>query len=261
MSFYLVLILAAVTLSLLGRSWKQRWLAWQKGQTKLTKTAQAAASTVPSPAKVRTRVTQEWGALRDRFSFGAKQAALAQRFRAWATEALAADEDLRAWLNALPPDAIIAFTQQVAEFCAEMGFELAALVDGQLDQVPTTAHKAQAIVLHYCRANWQAAGAQTDFEAFKQFLSYLRAPAQKANQQFGQNLYTKLVQKQIALPPSFDMMLASDAQRRTHTLAAIQQAATQDPQLFNSALKELIAESENTQPLDTMQAISAVITV
>lgn len=251
MAFYLSLILVVVVLGSLARRWKKSWQTANAGQPAIPNAKTVATMMADSAAMMtplRERMTQEVMALRRHgFSFGDQQPDLAQRFRAWATAAPTQDENLNAWLNSLSPQANEAFTQQVAEFCNEMGFELAALVDGQLNQLPTTAQKAKEIVLHYCRANRQAAVAQEDFDAYKRFLTYLRAPSQKANQHFGQLLCVKLVQKELAPAPSFDILLATEEQRRAHTLAAIRQSAAQSPTAFNAVLKEIInAEATNT---------------
>lgn len=246
MSFYFLLIIAVLVLGSLSLNWKQRWLDWQQGAATAPENSQAVGGVTTGAAAlaapIRERMTQEFTSIRNRLPFTARQPDLAQRFREWATAALAQDENTSSWLKALSAEANIAFTQQVAEFCTEMGFELSALLDGQLNQLPTTEQKAREIVLHYCRANRQAAVAQHDFDAFKRYLAYLRAPSQKANQLFGQSLYVKLVQQEVAPPPPFDIMLASEADRRAHIVTAIRQAAAQQPAAFHAALQEVITE-------------------
>ncbi|MBX3012664.1 MAG: hypothetical protein KF832_14205 [Caldilineaceae bacterium] len=254
MSVYFILIVALLSLGFMARGWKQRLRLGQPKSTASTGEP-STNSHAPTPMPLQVRATQTLAALRERFSRGA-QPDLALRFRAWVTATLTEDADVQRWLQRLPPDALLAFTQQVAEFCDEMGFQLADLVDGTLNQMPATADKAKAIVVSYCRANYQAAGAQADFDALKRFFRYVHAPAQKENQQFGQALYARLVQKQAAPPPSFDTAMASATQRQAYILNAIQQAAAQQPQIFTAALKEVVAQSQ-AAPTSEEQTMAA----
>lgn len=253
MSFYVSLILAVLVLGTLSRSWKQRWLARQ--QNAVTNDT-AAAGEMPNAitrvatsvetltAPVRARVAQEFTELRNRLDFNAKQATLAERFRAWATVALAEDAQVVRWLNALSPAANVAFTQQVAEFCREMGFDLSALLNGELEQLPTAEQKAREIVRLYCRTNRQAAFAQDEFDASKRLLAYLRAPTQKSNQLFGQTLYRKLAEQGLTPTPPVDLTKATAAAVHTQILTTIRQVATQQPEAFTTVLGKMMAEAE-----------------
>lgn len=259
MSFYLSLIMAVLVLGTLSRRWKQRWLAWQQPKVMAGATPEdTAADKTPNTitrlttgvatwaAPVRTQVAQKVSGLRDSLDFNARQADQAQRFRAWATTTLAEDEKVVRWLTVLSPAANLAFTQQVAEFCQQMGFELTALVDGELEQLPTAEQKAREIVLLYCRTNRQAAFAQDEFDASKRFLAYLRAPTQRGNQLFGQTLYRKLAEHGLTAPSRFDVTQASEAEVHTQILTTIRQVATQQPEAFTTVLGKVMAETGST---------------
>lgn len=251
MAFYLSLLMAVLVLGTLSRSWQQRWLTWQ--QRKMTDSAPQEDSPGPIAkvatgvealsAPVRARVARELAGLRNNLDFGARQAALAERFRSWAMTALAEDEKVVRWLTALSPAANAAFTQQVAEFCHEMGFDLIALLDGELQQLPTAEQKAREIVRLYCRTNCQAAFAQNEFDASKRLLAYLRAPAQKHNQRFGEDLYRKLVEEGLAPTPAFDVAQATEAELRAQILMVIRQVAAQHPDAFTTVLGKMVAEA------------------
>lgn len=256
MSFYISLLLSISVLGLLSRSWQQRWRARQTA--KLERPAVGGQL-----GQLSERVGAEFAALRNKVAFdtnhppawaervrqvvttppllratASQQAELAQRFRRWAATALQEELATSAWLAALSTEANIAFTHQIAEFCEEMGFDLAALVDGQLDQVPNAAQQATQIVRHYCRANYQAAVAQNDFDATKRLLAYLRAPFQKANQTFGQQLYSKLVERQVV-----SVALPTTEEAPAQVLEIICQAAASNPTDFSTVLNEVIHES------------------
>ncbi len=264
MQFYLSLLIAVIVLGTLSRNLKQRWLGVQEPlsgaaedqATGLNPAALGATTTASFQAPI-DRMAQELSTLRDKLTFGSKGPDLSQRFRTWAAAALAHDGQVSAWLTGLSPEAHTAFTHQVAEFCSEMGFALAALVDGQLAEIPATAQQAETIVLQYCRANQQAALAQDDFDAAKRFLAYLRAPSHKSNLAFGQKLYSRLIEEKIVPPPSFDMMLAAEEKRRAEGVAAIHQAAAQQPTIFNIILKEIITTSASLPTTEVSQLRSA----
>ena len=232
MPFTFLLVIAVAALGTLSLRWKALWQAKQVAPSLATETRPAEQPTLP-----RARLAQGITTLRNKLPFISHRPDLSQRFRVWTRETFAHEEALNQWLSALSPDAHKAFTQQVAEFCDEMGFALTDLIDGELAEIPATAQQAQTIVLQYCRANQQAALAQDDFDAAKQFLAYLRAPTHKANLHFGQRLYGKLIEEKLVPPPSFDMMLASEEKRRANSLAAIHHAASQQPAAFNAVLK------------------------
>ncbi len=253
MSFYLSLLIAVLVLGTLSRSWKQRWLA-QRQNAMTTNTApqeetsnpiaRVATSVETLTAPVRARVTQEFTELRNSLDVNTKQAALAARFRTWTTTALAEDEKVVRWLNTLSPAANVAFSQQVATFCREMGFELTALLNGDLEQLPTAEQKAREIVLLYCRTNRQAAFAQNEFDASKRLLAYLRAPTQKSNQRFGQTLYHKLVEHGLVATPPVDITQATEAEVNSQILTTIRQVAAQHPDAFTTALGKVVADAE-----------------
>ncbi|MCX6046228.1 MAG: hypothetical protein NT075_14040 [Chloroflexi bacterium] len=243
MPFFISMILAALIFGSLSMSWKERWLAWKSAKASPANDQNPTAE----PTSLPGRVTHKFATLRSKLPFGAKQPPLAQRFGVWANTVLPMDDPLLSWLNSLDPEASTAFTQQVAEFCTEMGFELAALIDGPLEQVPSAAQQAKQIVLHYCYANQEAAFAGTDFAASKRFLVYLRAPFSKTNRVFGQKLYRKLVDKEVVPAPSFELLLASEEKRRAQSLEAIRKAAVENPTAFNLALTEATIESELTE--------------
>lgn len=256
MAFYISLLLAVSVLGLLSRSWRQRW----NEQKRLAGAQLAVEREVEQWA---TRASTEFATLRDKLGKVTEQPTawaghvqemvaqsgwprtadqrpdLAHRFREWAITTLQQEPATTAWLAALSPKANLAFTQQVAEFCEEMGFDLAALVDGQLAQVPQAAQQATQIVRFYCNANYTAALSQTDFDATKRFLGYLRAPLQKSNQAFGQRLYTKLVEKQL-VADNAGATPTADAQ----VVEAICQAASHNAAAFSAVLNEVIRQNE-----------------
>ena len=243
MPFYLMLMIGVIIVGTLSSRWKSRLLAQKNAKPDLPEGQQALADNHP----LTTRVTRELDALRSKFFADSQQPALAQRFMAWLNRVLPADDPLLVWLNLLPAEPIEAFTEQVAEFCSEMGFTLATLVDGQLGHAPGAEQRATQIVLHYGYANYQAALAVTEFSASKRVLAYLQSPSSKANRDFGQKLYMKLIDKDVVPLPPFEILLTSEEKRNAQALEAIRSAAAQNPVAFNAALTEMLAESATSE--------------
>ena len=244
MSFYLMLMLGVIIAGTLSARWKSRLLSQRAAQSDSPEGQQDPADRQP----LTRRVTRELGVLRSKFFADSQQSALAQRFGAWLNRVLPADDPLLVWLNLLPAEPIQAFTEQVAEFCNEMGFTLPTLVDGQLGHAPSAEQRATQIVLHYGYANYHAALAVTEFSASQRVLAYLRSPSSKANRDFGQKLYMKLVDKDVVPLPPFEILLTSEEKRDAQALEAIRGAAAQNPAAFNAALTEMLVESAASEP-------------
>lgn len=267
-AFFISLLLVVSVLGLLSRAWLRRWRTRQ--QTKQERSSagdqleQFAAQVNGQFAALRSKMALDpnqptaWAErIRQRIAVptlrsSANQATdLAQRFRQWTATALHEEQATSAWLAALSTEAHTAFTQQITEFCEEMGFDLAALVDGQLDSFPTTAQQATQIIRYYCRANYEAAAAQDDFEATRRFLAYLRAPLAKEHQAFGARLYASLQEKQVATEPAETTTGTTTPTQMLETICA---TAVRNPTAFNAVLSEVVNVGEPTGAPLTMPA-------
>jgi len=179
-----------------------------------------------------------------------KPASLPQQFLAWIDKVDTVEKPVQDWLHALSEPGLQAFTEHLAAFCSDMGFELAWLVEQQFDQNPELARAAEKIVLPYCRACQQAATAQEDIEAHKMLQAFEQHPSSRKNQEFGQKLFAKLVQEGLATANLSDYLAATSKKRQQQTLQAIQEAVKKDSVAFNRALKEVIRglEAASTAP-------------
>lgn len=175
---------------------------------------------------------------------GKKSAHLPQQFLAWIDKVDTVEKPVKDWLHALSEPGLQAFTEHLAAFCSDMGFELEWLVEQQFDQNPELAQAAEKIVLPYCRACQQAAAAQEDIEAHKTLQAFEHNPSSRKQQEFGQKLFAKLVQEGLAAANLADYLAAAPKRRQQQTLQAIQEAVKKDRAAFNRALKEVIRDSE-----------------
>ncbi|MEZ4726478.1 MAG: hypothetical protein R3E79_05030 [Caldilineaceae bacterium] len=267
-SFFLSLLLVVFVLGLLSRSWLHRWRTRQSAK-------QARPSAGEQLDQLAAQLNGQFTALRSKVALdpnqplawaegvrqkigipalrnSAKQAAeLSQRFRQWTATALQEEETTSTWLAALSIEAHTAFTQQIAEFCEEMGFDLATLVDGQLNSFPNAAQQATQIVRYYCRANYEAAIAQDNFEATRRFLAYLQAPLAKENQAFGARLYARLQEKQVATEAPETATGTATPPQMLETICA---TAVRNPTVFSTILSEVVHGSEPIGAPRTMPA-------
>jgi len=241
MTYYLPLIVlvavVAFVSTLLDRRWQARKTASES--TEATETQPGATSRITSRFQgVRERISR----VRERIS-SKKQAELAKQFQAWAAVHLTGEEGLTDWIANLSEDGAQALTEQLATFCSDLNFELSWLIKGDLDADPDLKLVGENMVAAYSSACLKAALAQDDLTAFKTFQTFEKAPTNTKHREFAQELYAKLVEKELVSPPSTsEIFLASEKQRLQQAAEAIRQAAEKDREAFNHVLKVVVAE-------------------
>lgn len=173
----------------------------------------------------------------------------AKKFQTWA-DANIEDSDLKAWLTGLSPEAASALVDQLADFCANLGFELPWLIDEQMDKDPEINQEATAVVTSYCRACWRAAQSYNDFELFKVIGEIEHSPFARKNQELARRLFGELVKREMAASVPPELFLASEKERQEHMATAIKQAAETNRDKFKTVLKDVLAvqEASASQP-------------
>ena len=163
-----------------------------------------------------------------------------QRFREWVVNASDAPA-VKDWLNALSDEGLKAYTKHLSRFCTDMGFELAWLVEGQIDQRDAQlGQTAKSIVLHYCQACQQAATCQEDLEVHKHLLSLEQHPAGRKNRIFGEQLLAKLVEANLVTTSTTAFISASTSERQQIIAEAINEAVSKDQATFNRLVREVL---------------------
>lgn len=239
MSIYLAILMGLLVIGLFSLLWERRWKAYRAAAKAAQE--QAASATL----SLRERVTQRLATVQANLPFRQPEAVAVSHFRAWAAQALATDPAVRNWLAALSDEAYTAFVEHVAEFAEEMGFALADLVTGQMTRLPDAAQRATAVITHFCRANYEAALAQDDFDGYRAYADYLHAPMSAAGQQFTQQLYAHLVDQKLTAAPTPDLLALTAQERLAQMQAAIQRAAT-TPAEFRNGLHAVVADQRRT---------------
>ncbi|MBV7329465.1 hypothetical protein KFU94_14680 [Chloroflexi bacterium TSY] len=248
MSLVIFMLMAVLIFGLFSILWERRW------KNRNTEPLEEQIATSPPNVSLTTRVTEGASALWTKLSSREQQPALADLFRTWSDQALAADIEVYNWLNALFDPAYTAFIEHMAEFADEMGFRLVDLVEGQMAQLPSVEQSATQIILNYCRANQQAALAQEDFDGYHLYAAYLQSPTSIDSQRFAQQLYAKLVEQQVVSAPTPELLALTEQERVAQMQDVIRQAA-EKPEPFGAVLSAVAAERQQSAADLTVAAI------
>ena len=258
----LIMLVGAVgaTSIILDRRWQARKLA--------ADTPAAAEPTPPAPesaadapvtswlARVTGRVTTTLSTLPlvGDLLTRSKEADLPSQFQAWI--ASADEPSIHAWVQGLSKEGLQAFTEHVSAFCAEMGFELAWVVQQQLVTHPELAQAFTQVVLHYCRACHAAAVAQDELEGYKTLQAFERNPSSRKTQAFGHKLFAKVVEAGLTSVSMSEYLMATPKEQQQYMVRAIREAAQAHSAAFNRVLKEVARgpQSAAAQPAATPES-------
>ncbi len=220
--------------------------------------------TAPQPApkkknggQITTRITKTYQSWRKKISPEQRKNKFPQRFKEWLIDTLTQkepsagslsgpDRAFTTWLADLSVEEVESFSRQVANFCSGSNFELAWLVDSQLDNNPELKHIVEGAVVYFCRMQWQALLLQDDIKVLSTFWAWQTNPAKKEQQELGQQLFVKLLEKGLLSVPPPELFLAPEKERQSHMAQAIREFAVQDRQTLNATLKEIIFAPDDT---------------
>ena len=183
------------------------------------------------------------------------------QFREWIAKTCADDPAVNNWVQGLSQEGLQAFTNHLSMFCHEMGFELAWVVQQQLEIQPELAQTFAQVVAHYCRACQQAAAAQDELEVYKTLQAFEHNPASKKTQAFGQKLFAKVVEAGLTSVSMSAYLIAAPKEQQQYMVRAIREAAKTNHTVFNRLLKEVVSDSApastGAQPASTQAHMSA----
>jgi hypothetical protein len=208
--------------------------------------AKAAETTKETQSRtgVASRVTGQFQGLRERVATR-KQSQLPKKFQKWSSSQLT-DEGLTDWLTNLSDEGSNALTSQLEAFCADLNFELAWLVEGDLDKDPELKQVAEDVVVGYTTSCWQAALAQNDLAAFRTLRELESNPTSKKHRELIQELYSSLFQQDLVSQPELsEVFLSSENKRFKRAVKMILEAAETDRKKFNDIFKEVTASLNN----------------
>ena len=171
------------------------------------------------------------------------------QFREWITKTCADDPSVNNWVQGLSQEGLQAFTDHLSVFCHETGFELAWVVQQQLEMQPELAQTFAQVVSHYCRACQQVATAQDELEVYKNLQAFEHNPASKKTQAFGQKLFAKVVEAGLTSVSMSEYLIAAPKEQQQYMVRAIREAAKTNHVVFNRLLKEVASDSAPASPV------------
>lgn len=155
----------------------------------------------------------------------------------WYADWPGAAENFSAWLAGLSPKETTVFCDKVAHFCASLGFDLAWLVDDQLNGQPELKRAVEEAVALYSVTAWRASQVEAEVRAFMAYQQWLAHPNKQ--RALGQKLYGELIQKGLVTPTP-DLYLAPEKERVAAAARAIKQIAADKPDAFTAVLRGII---------------------
>lgn len=173
-----------------------------------------------------------------------KNEELPSQFRNWVANSKEVDKGLKTWISDMPDDGLQGLTEQLAEFCNNLNIELDWLVSEGIEKDPDLKKVISEIVLSYCNACWKAAESQDELEVFKTYLSLIENPTNKANVILSKDIFTELVKQGLTETAPPELFLASDKERQTHMVEAIQKTADENRKAFNQVIRIVLTKQE-----------------
>ena len=248
-----VVLVAGAAAIVLDRRWRARKSTVETPQaTEATPPATDAATSVEDKGRrkffprLTARVAstlpglpQSW---RDRIT-GRQPQDMRSQFHAWMAKACTDEASLCTWLQELPEKEGQAFIDQVTAFCTERGFELPWVVEHRLESYPELAQAAAQVVLHYCRACYQAAAAQQDLDVYKTLLAFEDNPANSKTHELGYKLFAKVIEAGLTSVSMSEYLLTAPTAQHQYMLRAIREAAERHREAFNRLLKEIARDT------------------
>lgn len=174
--------------------------------------------------------------------FNSKMAeTLAQDFLTWAKMGLQDEPELQLWLLSLSAEGVRALTYQLALFCNDLNIELRWLNDHDLSQNPELESHIKTVVVMYCKACWKATQIQPELNQFRSYMDTLNSLARKENDEVGLQLLNRLSDLKLIDPPSPEILLGTEKERREYIDSCIRKAARTDRKTFDQVLEDLIS--------------------
>lgn len=226
------------------------WITFRPGgrgrqpANQFTSTISRNAARAAAATKTATGTTGKW------FKRLKTQSALGQQLKVWASDAHLGQETaldlpeeiagLRDWLSRLSDDQADHWANELAAFCHSQNLKLAWLFDDKTDAELKAA--LSKMVIGHALAVWKGQSSQS----LVTFQVWEAAPNKKENRVLTQQLYTRLVAAGLISTPG-DLLLASDKERTTYAVRAIQAVAAENRPAVLAALAELNSEESVSQ--------------
>ncbi|MEM7115831.1 MAG: helix-hairpin-helix domain-containing protein [Chloroflexota bacterium] len=162
-------------------------------------------------------------------------------FRLWAatlTHDSLPDESnaLANWLISASDDEMKVLCERAADFCEDMGFELAWLTDGDFDSNPMLKAQLTQAVYHFCLACQQGRSAHGEIWLHTTMQNWLSTPFSRKHRAMTQHVVSILAEQGIIKTPSY-LLLAEQKEREGYIEGVLRETAVSHSNELSTALK------------------------
>lgn len=188
---------------------------------------------------------------------------LSERFTAWADNTHFANRvkrlrestrAMKSWLTSLESEESEILAKQVSDFASDLNFELGWLLDKKLEDHAELKRDMEEVIVLYCLATFKGLLLQDELNTFIMFQAWLEDPTRKEYQELNQQLFTILVERELAQPVPPELLLADEQQRSEYAIQAINRVLQADRKTFVIILKEVLlaaeSETEQSEPIE-----------
>jgi hypothetical protein len=160
--------------------------------------------------------------------------------RGWAETGLEQHPALRAWLLGLPDAGLAALGGRLEAFCLDLNLRPQWLWNPESLPPPQLREVVAGVLIEYLEACRRAMAHQEQFALCGLYLEWVENLADARHRQPRRHLFTRLVEAGLAEPmPSYDLIMASEAQRQEWAAQAIRAAALKDWPKFAALAAEV----------------------
>ncbi|MGB1249025.1 MAG: hypothetical protein ACPG8W_00215 [Candidatus Promineifilaceae bacterium] len=162
------------------------------------------------------------------------RAALTEAFMMWIKQADAASG---AWLLNLEPKERDAFVKAADRFCKKGGFQLAWIVEDQIEDETLRLHMAQS-VQRFVQAHRSESEAKGDLVVYKALIDLLKNAGRGKYRPKTQAVYLQLAKQDVIPQANVDILFQRDRRRWEQAAKAIALASRSNRAAVNQAIRE-----------------------
>lgn len=144
-------------------------------------------------------------------------------------------------------------TDEIAGFCEDANFDLAWVVQSQVDNERLRL-LLESLVLSHLDTNYKASSAQAGLELYKALVAWLSKPTARKYRQQTRQIYVKLIEDDVIPAASADTLLGTDKNRWKHVESVVQEAYQKHPEAVSQAVKAVLLNKEAS--ISLMQRLS-----
>lgn len=158
-------------------------------------------------------------------------------FRAWVAQQDWADTNT--WLASLDEKGLTNITSEMAAFCEDAGFDLAWLIQNQINKEALRETLENAVRLNL-QAFHHASRVQPSLTLYKTLVDWLQKPTSRKYRHDTRAIYSQLAQEGVIPPASADALLDTNKNRWQHVTDALHTAYRNDPNAVERAVQTII---------------------